>query len=308
MNCQKCEQKAVYRNLGLLLCKDHFLRYFEKKVFDTIKKYGLIEEGDRVCVATSGGKDSLAALHTTMMFCKEHDIEFFALAIDEGIAGYRDHTLDDLRSFCKENNIPLNLVSFKEKHGSALDEIRDKAMTDLNKKPCTVCGILRRTNLNREALKLGATKLVTGHNLDDESQSLLMNVLLGNMSHNAKLGPITGMSKNKRFVARVKPLYFLSEKETRLYTLLKGFKVNFAECPNIHLSYRANVRDMINELEAKAPGTKNCIVKAFLDIIPDLKSKYRQDREFSYCKKCGDACSGEICNACKLEDELIQIK
>src|SRR3989338_8765345 len=142
----------------------------------------------------------------------------------------------DLEHFCSTYDIPLKKVSFKEKHGLRLDEVREKAMKELNKKPCTVCGILRRTNLNRAARELGATKLATGHNLDDESQSLLMNVLLGNMGHNAGLGPITGVRENAKFVPRVKPLYFMTEQETRLFTLLKGFKVNFAECPHVRRS------------------------------------------------------------------------
>ncbi|MBR9699352.1 TIGR00269 family protein [Candidatus Woesearchaeota archaeon] len=306
MNCLKCEQKAVYDHLGLRLCKDHFLRYFEKKVADTIKKYDLISEGDKICVAASGGKDSLAVLYCTMLYCRKYKIEFFALAIDEGIKGYRDHTLDDLRAFCKEHDIRLHITSFKENHGSTLDDIREKAMKKLNKKPCTVCGILRRTDLNRAARKLEATKLVTGHNLDDESQSFMMNSLLGNMGHNASLGPITGLNLNEKFVPRVKPLYFVSEKETRLYTFLKGFKVNFAECPNIHLSYRSVIRDKLNELEERYPGTKNGMVNGFLEILPLLKEKYKGKKAFSYCEKCGDACSGKICNACRLESELIQ--
>ncbi|MBI5389142.1 TIGR00269 family protein [Candidatus Woesearchaeota archaeon] len=303
--CNKCEQKAVYSNQGLVLCKEHFLDYFETKIEKTIKKYNLFSPSDQVCIAASGGKDSLAALYTTMQFCKEHSISFFALAIDEGIGGYRDHTLDDLRNFCQAYEIPLHIVSFKEQYGATLDQIRDKALATLNKKPCTVCGIFRRTSLNRTARALGATKLVTGHNLDDEAQSLLMNQLLGNMSHNASLGPITGLSANDKFVPRVKPLYFILEKETRLFAFLKKFKVEFNECPNINLSFRMQVRDQLNEMENKLPGAKHGMVNAFLEILPLLKKHYQEKKtEFSYCLECGDACSGKVCNACRLEEEL----
>jgi len=170
-----------------------------------------------------------------------------------------------------------------------------------------VCGIFRRTLLNRKSRELGATKLVTGHNLDDESQSFLMNLLMGNMSHNASLGPATGLTSNDKFIQRVKPLYFLTEKESRLYALLKGFKIDFAECPNIDMSFRAIVRDELNAIEGKLPGAKNSIVNSFMEFMPMLKEHYRQeksDRKFSYCKRCGDACSGDICNSCRLEEEL----
>ncbi|MBS3128829.1 TIGR00269 family protein [Candidatus Woesearchaeota archaeon] len=304
MQCNHCEEKAVYHELGRAYCKNHFLSYFEEKVEKTIKKYKLIEKNDHVCVATSGGKDSLAVLYTTMKYCRKHEIPFFALAIDEGIALYRDHTLEDLKKFCDQHDIPLQSVSFKEKFGKTLDEVQNHAITVLNKKPCTVCGIFRRTLLNRTAREIKATKLVTGHNLDDEAQTLLMNLLKGNMRHNAALGPLTGLSENEGFVPRVKPLYHISERETRLYCVLRGFEVNFHECPNIHLSFRAGVRDMLNELENKSPGAKHGMINAFLEILPDLKKKYREEKKFKYCKKCNDPCAGETCNACKQEEEL----
>jgi uncharacterized protein (TIGR00269 family) len=289
---------------GEVLDKNKFLTYFENKVFKTIKRYKLLQRGDRVCVAASGGKDSLAVLYTTMKYCKKNEIEFFALAIDEGIHGYRDHTLDDLQSFCVKYDVRLETTSFKKTFGETLDQIHTRAINDLGKKPCTVCGIFRRTLLNKTARLLGATKLVTGHNLDDESQALMMNVLLGNMRHNASLGPNTGLNENIKFVPRVKPLYFVTEKETRLFAFLKGFTVNFSECPNIGHSFRAVVRDQINVIEDKFPGAKHGIVNSFLDISDDLKKKYKHSKEFKYCEECGDPSSGKLCNACKLVEEL----
>jgi len=303
MECTKCKEKAVYDGQGQYFCKNHFLDYFENKVFKTISKYELIKEDDVVCVATSGGKDSINVLYLTSIFCKRHKIKVFALAIDEGIHGYRDKTLDDLRKFCDEHKIELHIASFKENFGDSLDNLKDKGLKN-NKKPCTVCGIFRRTLLNRKSRELGATKLITGHNLDDEAQSFMMNLLLGNMSHNASLGPITGLNLNDKFIARVKPLYFLTEKESRLYALLKGFKIDFAECPNIEMSFRAVVRDEINVIEHTLPGAKNGIVNAFLEILPTLKEHYKHNKPFKSCKKCGDPSANDICNSCKLEEEL----
>src|SRR3990167_4304728 len=121
MQCNKCGQKAVYQQTNQGLCKDHFLGYFENKVFKTIRQYELFQPGDKVCVAASGGKDSLSVLYLTLKFCKQHHIHFFALAIDEGISGYRDHTLKDLEHFCTMYGIALHTVSFKEKIGATLD-------------------------------------------------------------------------------------------------------------------------------------------------------------------------------------------
>jgi len=289
---------------GTTLSKAEFLTYFEKKVMKTIRKFKLIDLKDIVCVATSGGKDSLAVLYMTTIYCQKYNIPFFALAIDEGIAGYRDTTLDDLQSFCKKFTVELKIVSFKETFGETLDQIRDRAIRDHGKKPCTICGIFRRTLLNKNAMRFGATKLVTGHNLDDEAQAFFMNTLKGNMRHNAALGPIVGLSQNKKFVQRVKPLYFVTEQETRLFAYLKEFKIEFSECPNIHLSFRAGIRDHLNAIEMKQPGAKHGIVNGFLEILPDLKEKYKHTKDFSYCTECGDPCSGELCNTCVQIQEL----
>jgi len=304
IHCTSCKDKAVHRNQGTNYCKKHFLEYFESKVFKTIKKYNLIEKGDRVCVATSGGKDSLAALYTVSKYCKRDNIEVFALAIDEGINGYRDHTLDDLEKFCKKQKVKLNIISFKDRIGATLDQLRDKAISEQAKKPCTVCGIFRRSLLNKGSRELMATKLATGHNLDDEAQTYLMNIFQGNMSHNAKMGLISGVKTNSLFTPRIKPLYFITEKETRLYCLLKGFKVTFNECPNINMSFRVHVRDQLNEISEVLPNAKYGVVNAFLEILPDLKKKYANQVELKACVSCGEPSIKEKCNACQLEEKL----
>jgi uncharacterized protein (TIGR00269 family) len=303
MKCAKCDDKAVYKGQGQYFCKNHFLGYFENKVYKTINKYSLIHQDDVVCVATSGGKDSINTLYLINRYCIEYKIRFFALAIDEGIHDYRDKTLEDLRNFCKSNSIILHIASFKEYFKDTLDNM----MIKTDKRPCTICGIFRRTLLNRKARELGATKLATGHNMDDEAQSFLMNILLGNMSHNASLGPITGLAGNEKFIQRIKPLYFMTEKESRLYALLKGFDIGFTECPNIGQSFRMIIRDELNSIEHSLPGAKNGIINSFNEILPTLKEYYgkqKSKRIFNYCIKCGDACSQEVCNACRLEEEL----
>jgi uncharacterized protein (TIGR00269 family) len=308
MKCTLCDKPAVFKLPNMLLCKNHFLDYFEKKAIKTIQKYKLIERNDNICVATSGGKDSLSVLYIINQYCKKYKIPFFALVIDEGIKGYREHTIEDLKKFCKDYDIKLKIASFKETFGKSLDEIKDKSMDQLGKKPCTACGILRRNILNKVAREEKATKLVTGHNLDDEAQAYMMNLFLGNMGHNAALGPISGLSKTEKFVTRIKPLYFISEKETRLFAILKNFQVGFNECPNVVHSYRAQVRDMLNKMEEVKHGSKNGIVNSFLEILPELKVKYKaektKNKKYNSCKFCGEPSAGEVCNTCQLLKQL----
>lgn len=290
MKCSKCEKKAVFGSPNL--CKGHFISYFESKVKDTIKKFELIKKGDKVLVATSGGKDSTTVLYILNKFYKVS-----ALAIDEGIGGYRDKTLEDIKRFCKSEKIPLKIISFKTEFNYSLDEMMKK----LNQNSCTVCGAFRRYLLNKYAAKFD--KLVTGHNLDDETQAITMNLFRGNISLSAKLGPKTGVREDKKLTTRIKPLYFCSEKEVMTYSLLKKFDVSFNECPYISNSYRAEVRNCLNEFEKENKGTKIKIANSFLKYLPSLRD-YFKGESFGYCKRCGEASKKDICSSCTLLVEL----
>ena len=314
LTCHKCQNKAVIKLQHGGMCKHHFITYFEDKVFKTINKYKLINYKDRICVAASGGKDSLTALYLVKKYFIKNKFplnDLNALIINEGIADYRDKTLQDLKNFCNEHEIHLTIASFQEQFGKTLDQAFPIINKETKKKPCNICGVWRRYLLNKYAKQLNATKLVTGHNLDDESQAVLMNQFKANTKLAAKLGPISGIEDHTDFVRRIKPLYFCSEKETRLYTLLKGFKVEYTECPNIVQSYRAEVRDLLNNFEEKYPGTKTSIINSFLDILPLLKERQLQElksaKQTTYiksCQQCNEPCNGTICNACKLQNTL----
>jgi len=294
MACKKCKTKPVIKlpNSNVKLCRNDFIRYFEKKVVKTIGKYKLIERGDYVGIAVSGGKDSTALLYILNKLSKKKNFKIVGIAIDEGIKGYRDKTLKDLKDFCRKEKINLKIYSFKGEFKTTLDKLVKK------ERPCTICGVLRRTILNKKAKELGVNKLATGHNLDDEAQSILMNQFRSNIKLSARLGPITGVVDDKRFIRRIKPLYFLTEKETTTYAYLKGFIGKYIECPYEVDSYRASIRDMLNEFEEKYPGTKHNIINSFLGVLPLLKKEYTG--EIKSCKECGEPCSQEICQACKL--------
>lgn len=310
-NCDKCEGKAIIELQHGKLCKRHFISYFENKVLKTIQKYNLISRDDVICVAASGGKDSLTVLYLVKQYLKKYNMDtskLKALVIDEGIADYRDKTIEDLKKFCAEENVELIVTSFKEHLGATLDDAFPKVNKITGKKPCNICGVWRRYLLNKYAKKLNATKLVTGHNLDDESQAIMMNMCKANVSLSAKLGPMSGISEHQGFIRRIKPLYFCSEKETRLYSFLKQWKVEYTECPNVVQSYRAEIRDALNMLEEKYPGTKHGIVKSFLDMLPLLKerelSKGEECSKPGLCEVCSEPSSTKECNACKIKKIL----
>ena len=303
MPCKNCLEKPVIQltNNNIKLCKQHFIRYFERKVLNTIHNYKLIDKNDKVGVAVSGGKDSLTVLNIlTMLRNKTRKFSIEAIAIDEGIKGYRDKTLQDAKKFCKDNKIKLSIFSYKEEFGSTLDNFLKKSKF----KACSVCGPFRRYLLNKKSKELGFTKLATGHNLDDEAQTIMMNYFRRNIETSARLGPITGVVRDKRFIRRIKPLYFMTQKEVATYAFLKGLTSEFIECPHSTDSYRGDVMEMLNDFEAKYPGTKHSIITSFIELLPLLKKSYKNYMPINNCEICGEPCSQKICQTCKIVEIL----
>lgn len=302
VNC--CNNPKVFELSNKKLCKEHFSEYFESKVFKTISQFNLIDKEENLGVALSGGKDSLTLLFIlSKLAAKNPKIKLHAICIDEGIEGYRNKTIITAKEFCKKNDVPLDIYSYEKEFKMSLD----KMLKTLDIKPCTMCGIFRRYLLNKKSKELNFTKLATGHNLDDEAQSIVMNQFKNNLMASARLGPISGIKKNRAFVPRIKPLYLCSEKEVATYAFINGILDDFTECPNVVKSYRAQVRDMLNNFENNNLGTKNAIVNSFLEILPELKEKYKFG-EAGMCKECGEVASKDKCNACKLLDRLEKAK
>ncbi len=303
MTCKKCSIKPVIilPNSNIKLCSSCFAKYFEKKVYKTVRQYNLIEKKDKIAVALSGGKDSLSLLYVlNKLATQQKDLALTAILIDEGIKGYREFTIKDAKTFCKKYNISLKVYSYKKEFGYSLDQLVKK----INLNYCTICGVLRRYLLNKYARKLKVKKLATAHNLDDEAQAVLMNIFRNNVEISARLGPITGVVKDKRFIPRIKPFYFLTEKETATYAYLKKFNSKFVECPYITGSLRDNVRNLLNDFEERYPGTKHAVINSFLEILPLLKKHYATFKQIKECRYCNEPCSQEICKTCQLLDKI----
>jgi uncharacterized protein (TIGR00269 family) len=303
MKCSICDDNAIIsqRYSGTHLCQRHFTESFEQKVEEAILKGHMVEKGDIIAVALSGGKDSTALLYIlNKILSQREDVELVAITIDEGIKGYREDTIRSARKITEDLGIKHIVVSFKDELGLDLDEM----VAGRKEAPCTFCGVFRKTLLNRTAKEIGATKVATGHDLDDEAQSVAMNYLKADIERLARFSP---RRVQKGLVPRIKPIKDIPEREVALYCMVKGFYVKMAECPYASLSFRSDVRDMLNGLEKKFPGTKHSLLKGFETLSDPLAKRYPQI-DLKECRICGEPGIKDLCKACELLERLKELK
>ena len=271
----------------------------EKKVFETINRYSLLGKADKVLVACSGGKDSTTVLY----LLKKLGYNVEALHINLLMGKWSEENLKNIKKFCKQQDVKLHVFDIRKELGYGICYIKDIVKSKSNLKQCTICGILRRWLINRKARQLHADKLVTGHNLDDAAQTVLMNWFKGNLLIGVNEGPKVGIIDDKKFVQRVKPLYFCLEKEIEIYARSMKFPVLYQRCPCVQGAYRHEIRKKLNELEMKQPYIKQNIVNNFLTLLPKLRKQAMQS-ELQYCDSCGEPSRGEICKACIIMQKI----
>jgi len=251
----------------------------------------MVGRSEKIAVALSGGKDSIALLYIlTKIFRNRTDLEFIAITIDEGIRGYREQTLEHAIKLTNELGIKHTIRSFDEGFETTMDKLAAKK----EHAACTLCGVLRKNILNKAARELGADKLAIGHNLDDEAQTILMNYMRGDIDRLKRMLPGTiqpGM------VPRIKPLRSIPEKEVALYGFLNDLPVSTDECPYAGEALRNEIREMINNYEVKHPGTKYSLLGGFEAISQFLRPP---ETKIMLCEKCGEPGSEMICKTCSL--------
>lgn len=299
--CSLCTEPAVIyqRQVNRHLCGTHFTADVEQRVADTITTRKMIVPQDCVAVALSGGKDSTALLLIMhRLITAWEDVRLIAITIDEGIAGYREDTMRSAEQLTHRLGIEHHCISFPELFGDSLDTL----LKGRESQACSVCGILRKKALVVGAQKVGATKLATGHNLDDEAQSVLMNVFRGDLP---RLIRNSGGNSSGKFTPRIKPLSLISEKEIATYLMLEDAWPNLPECPYTRYALRREVRSMLSRFEYKHPGTMIHLLESKEKIERNCKGPVIPESLRS-CRECGDPCSGELCQVCLLMQSLFR--
>ena len=304
MACDNCgENPNIHlKYYDQRLCGSCFNRLFERRVRKTVRLNKLLPTSGKIGVALSGGKDSMTILNLLNdLTSKNPKLSVEVLIIDEGITGKKP-VFDGCYNYCDELGITYHSYSFKNEYGIKLDDIMKKVHDD-GVNACTYCGVLRRRLINSKAMEHGISRIATGHNLDDEVQSALMNFIRGEYDRIARLGPLVGAVKDKRFVPRIKPLRDCLEEEVRIYADYNKIPYIQFDCPNSIEAYRKSIKSLIDDMEEKHPGSKYQMLASTDRLIEMIKPNII-GQKMKYCDECGEPSSSKKCKVCLLLEKI----
>jgi uncharacterized protein (TIGR00269 family) len=306
--CTVCRQREAFffrQYSGEKLCRKCFTKSIEEKARATIAKYQMLRFDDKIALAVSGGKDSISLLHILAKIEENYPkASLEAITIDEGIKGYRDEALKITAENCKKLSVKHHVFSFKKLYGFTFDEIvkrlKQKSKDELT--PCAYCGVLRRRALNLAARKVKADKLATAHTLDDETQTILLNIFHGDVLRISREKPVTD-DIHPKLVQRVKPFCEVPEKENALYAYVKRIKFQNMPCPYASEALRNDIRIMLNRMEERHAGIKFTIFRSIEKIRPALEEIANKEKLWS-CSCCGEPTTEKICKTCQMLRQL----
>ena len=241
------------------------------------------------------------ATHVTHQLVSSHGKQdLHAITIDEGIKGYRPATIKIAADYCRYLGIEHHVSSFQDIVGCTMDEIIRVG----NLGACTYCGVFRRYCLNQAAREIGAEVLVMGHNLDDVSQSILMNFVNNDLERMARIGP--HKKTQPGLIPRCLPLRVIPQQETALYAFLNNIEVSEQECPYAPQASRGAFRDILQKLEADHPGTRHSVLNSY-EALGDFLSLRFLPAALNKCQRCGEPTSQTLCRACQLREHLTNL-
>ncbi|KAL9445767.1 hypothetical protein AB3S75_013619 [Citrus x aurantiifolia] len=299
--CSTCNQrKAALKRPKTLeqICRECFYEVFEEEIHQVIVGNQLFKPGERIAIGASGGKDSTVLAFVLSELNRRHNygLDLFLLSIDEGISGYRDDSLETVKRNEIQYGLPLKIVSYKDLYGWTMDEIVKVIGLKNN---CTFCGVFRRQALDRGASLLKVDKIVTGHNADDIAETVLLNILRGDIARLSRCTLITTGEDGP--IPRCKPFKYTYEKEIVMYAYFKRLDYFSTECIYSPNAYRGFAREFIKDLERLRP-------RAILDIIKSGEnfriSTSTKMPEQGTCERCGYISSQKWCKACVLLEGL----
>ena len=302
MKCRKCGGKAVINmpqhHLGL--CKEHYLEWLPEQTERFIKKYAMFKHSERILVAVSGGKDSLSLWDILVRLGYQADGLYLCLGIDGGV-NYSSESQRLSEQFAAQHGLTLHVVDVEQETGKTIPQLAE-ATNRGQGRPCSVCGLVKRHEMNRVARDLGYDVLATGHNLDDEAAVLFGNTLIWSGEYLLRQGPV--LAESPGLARKVKPLCRFYEREMAAYALLRGIEYIYDECPHAAGAKSIYYKELLNQMENERPGVKLSFYLNFLEARRSGLFAERIDvqKELLPCPTCGQPTSapGE-CAYCRLK-------
>jgi uncharacterized protein (TIGR00269 family) len=302
--CTMCKGDSVISRpySGEVLCENCFRESVINAVRMAISKFNMLHRTDRIAVGYSGGKDSLVLLAILVEIQQRFpDSEVIAITLEEGSKQDRERqaVLEKVTNSLKVEHVT---ASYQDMFSLTLDEIASRAQAMQSPlSPCAYCGTLRRQGLNLLAREIKADKLALGHNLDDEVQSMLMNLIRGDLPRLSRITPhLKGVSG--WLVPRIKPMYHILESDIALYAQLLGYPIYHPPCPYKETSLRSEIREWLNGFEDKHPGTKFNLHATLMKVIDAIRSE--EEVPFQKCQSCGEITSQQVCAVCLHKETL----
>ena len=294
MKCRKCGGAAALelRRHNAAFCSPHFLEFFRKQVAEAVHRHHMFTRDEKIMVAVSGGKDSLALWDVLI----EDGYQTAGLYLDLGIFDYSKESKAKCEAFAASRGQTLHIERVAEAVGAPIPVVQQAT----RRPTCSACGLSKRYLMNRAALQFGYPVVATGHNLDDEAATLFGSVMHCQTDALPRQSPALA-STHPKLVRRVKPLYRLSELETAAFAFLRGIDYIVEECPFAKGATSIAHKQVLDRLEEASPGSKHNFLFGFLEKARPAFEKI-ESVELLECTSCGQVTTGAICAFCKLAD------
>jgi uncharacterized protein (TIGR00269 family) len=296
VKCKRCKASAVIevRRHNAAYCRDCFIVVFRSQVGRAIERWAMFAPTDRVLLAVSGGKDSLALWDVLL----DAGYDATGLYLGLGIGAYSERSHRAAAAFAEHRGARLRTVELSDEFGYDIPTAGRRG----SRSTCAVCGLSKRYAFNRVALEGGYDVVATGHNLDDEAATLLGNTLRWNTRYIARQSPV--LPATDGLVRKVKPLHRLSELETAAYAFLRGIDYVVEQCPLVAGNTQLRYKEAMNAIESRSPGTKAQFFIGYLERGRQLFAT-EDEPDLVPCASCGQPTTARFCAFCRARAQIL---